>query len=62
MRRLTSLKKERQRKRLTQMELAKISGVNRSTITRLERGATRASPVTMSKLSRALKVKPSALV
>ena len=61
MRRLTSLKKERQRKQLTQMELAKLSGVNRSTITRLERGATRASPVTMSKLARALKVRPSAL-
>jgi transcriptional regulator with XRE-family HTH domain len=60
-RRLTSLKKERQRRRLTQMELAEISGVNRTTITRLERGATRASPVTMSKLARALKVKPSAL-
>ena len=62
MRRLTRLKKERQRKQLTQQELAKISGVNRSTITRLERGATRASPVTMSKLARALKVRPSALV
>ncbi len=61
MQRLTSLKKERQRRRLTQMELAEISGVNRTTITRLERGATRASPVTMSKLARALKVKPSAL-
>ncbi len=61
MRRLTRLKKERQRKQLTQMELAEISGVNRTTITRLERGATRASPVTMSKLARALKVKPSVL-
>ncbi len=61
MRRLTSLKKERQRRRLTQMELAEISGVNRTTITRLERGATRASPATMSKLARALKVQPSAL-
>jgi transcriptional regulator with XRE-family HTH domain len=39
-----------------------MSGVNRVTITRLERGATRASPVTMSKLARALKVRPSALV
>ena len=62
MRRLTNLKKERQRRQLTQMELAKISGVDRSTITRLERGATRASPVTMSKLARALKVKPNTLV
>ncbi len=62
MRRLTRLKEERQRRQLTQMELAKISGVNRTTITRLERGATRASPVTMSKLARALKVRPSALV
>ena len=62
MRRLTRLKEERQRRQLTQMELAKISGVNRTTITRLERGATRASPVTMSKLARALKVKPSTLV
>ena len=61
MRRLTRLKEERQRRQLTQQELAKISGVDRSTITRLERGATRASPVTMSKLARALKVKPSAL-
>jgi transcriptional regulator with XRE-family HTH domain len=61
-RRLTRLREERQRSRLTQEELANISGVNRVTIARLETGAARAKPETTDRLARTLKVKPEDLI
>jgi transcriptional regulator with XRE-family HTH domain len=58
---LGRLREERKRSRLTQEELARISGVNRVTIARLETGTTRAKPETARKLARALKVDPGDL-
>ncbi len=55
---LGRLREERKRSRLTQAELAVLSGVNRVTIARLETGATKAMPETARKLARALKVDP----
>ncbi len=55
------LRVERKKSRLTQQELARISGVNRVTIARLETGAAKAKPETVRKLARALKVSPEAL-
>jgi transcriptional regulator with XRE-family HTH domain len=52
------LRKERKRSRLTQEELALISGVSRVAIARLETGASKAKPDTARKLARALKVDP----
>ena len=62
MRTLGRLREERKRSRLTQEELALVSGVARVTIARLETGAARAKPETMRKLAKALKTKPEALV
>ncbi len=59
---LERLQEERKRSRLTQEELARISGVSRVSIARLETGATRAKPETARKLARALKVEPEELV
>jgi len=56
------LREERKRSRLTQEELALISGVARVTIARLETGAAKAKPETTRKLARALKVDPGDLV
>jgi len=60
-RKLERLREERKRSRLTQQELAKLSGVNRVTIARLETGASKAKPETARKLARALKVSPEDL-
>ncbi len=60
--RLTRLKEERKRSRLTQEELATLSGIARVTIARLETGTQRATPETMQKLARVLKAKPEDLV
>ncbi|MDP8951315.1 MAG: helix-turn-helix transcriptional regulator [Actinomycetota bacterium] len=62
MQELGRLREERKRSRLTQEELARVSGVNRITIARLETGVTKARPGTVRKLARALKVKPEELV
>lgn len=60
---LTRLKEERERSRLTQEELALISGVSRPTIAALETNPSRrANPETVDKLARALKVQPGDLV
>ena len=59
---LSRLREERKRSRLTQAELSILSGVNRVTIARLETGAARATPETMRKLARVLKVKPEELI
>ena len=58
---LSRLREERKRSRLTQEELALISGVARVTIARLETGTAKAKPETARKLSRALKVEPTDL-
>ena len=58
---LGRLREERKRSRLTQGELAVLSGVNRVTIARLETGAAKAKLETARKLARALKVDPTDL-
>jgi transcriptional regulator with XRE-family HTH domain len=55
------LREERKRSRLTQEELALVSGVGRVTIARLETGASKAKPATVEKLAKALKVGPGDL-
>jgi transcriptional regulator with XRE-family HTH domain len=60
--RLERLKEHRQRRGLTQVELAKISDVGRATIADLEAGKRGAYRSTVSKLARALKVKPHDLM
>jgi DNA-binding XRE family transcriptional regulator len=57
--RLSELRKERM---LTQMELAKLSGVSRAAIAALEKGHRTAHPNTARKLSRVLRVKPEGLL
>jgi transcriptional regulator with XRE-family HTH domain len=60
---LSRLKEHRQRRRLTQMELAKLSDVGRAKIAAIEAGKRpRPHPTTRQQLSRALKVKPRDLV
>jgi DNA-binding XRE family transcriptional regulator len=54
---LKRLKEHRQRRGLTQIELAKISDVGRATIADLEAGKRGAYQSTVKKLARALKVK-----
>ncbi len=59
---LSRLKEHRERRGLTQMELAKLSGVGRATIARYEGGeARRPHPGTVRKLAKALKTKPAEL-
>lgn len=59
---LSRLREHRNRRGLTQIELAKISGVGRATIAGLEAGKGRgAYKSTVEKLARALKVKPHEL-
>ncbi len=56
------LREERKRSRLTQEELARVSGVTRVTIARLETGASKTATLdTARKLARALKVDPGDL-
>ena len=62
MRRLTKLREERKRSRLTQEELARAAQINRVSLARLETGEARAKPETQAKLAKVLKVKPDALV
>jgi transcriptional regulator with XRE-family HTH domain len=59
---LYRLQEERKRSRLTQEELANLSGVGRTTIAALERGHRPAYESTARKLARILKVKPEDLV
>jgi transcriptional regulator with XRE-family HTH domain len=59
---LSRLKEHRNRRGLTQHELATLSGVSRPTIARLETTSTRATPDTARKLAKALKAKPKDLL
>jgi transcriptional regulator with XRE-family HTH domain len=59
---LYRLSEERKRSRLTQHELAKVSGVSRPTIAAVELGYRGARTSTIAKLARALKVKPGDLI
>lgn len=59
--RLSRLKRLRERKALTQLELAQKAGVDRSTISRLETDAEGAFPTTVRKLAAALDVAPEDL-
>jgi transcriptional regulator with XRE-family HTH domain len=59
---LGRLKEHRKRRGLTQIELAKISGVGRATIAGLEAGNRGAYKSTVTKLAKALKVKPHELM
>lgn len=58
---LPGLKAARLRKALTQFELAEASGINRTTLARIETGAA-AAPATARKLAAALGVAPSELM
>jgi transcriptional regulator with XRE-family HTH domain len=59
---LSHLKERRKARTLTQMELAKLSGVGRATIAAIETGKRqRVHPATVGKLAKALKVKPHEL-
>jgi transcriptional regulator with XRE-family HTH domain len=58
---LYRLKAHRERRGLTQEELATLSGVSRPTIAALELGYRQAYTSTTHKLARALKVKPEDL-
>ncbi len=58
---LYRLKEHRERRGLTQEELATLSGVSRPTIAALELGYRRAYSSTTDKLAKALKVKPEEL-
>ena len=59
---LYRLKEHRERRNLTQEELAILSGVSRPTIAALELGYRRAHPGTTQKLAKALKVRPEYLL
>jgi transcriptional regulator with XRE-family HTH domain len=59
--RLTRLKTLRQRKALTQQELADKAGINRVTLARIETGA-EPYPATTRRLAQALGVEPEALM
>jgi transcriptional regulator with XRE-family HTH domain len=54
------LREQRLKRALSQQELAKLSGISRTTIIKLEAGRD-AWPQTVRKLARALRVDPSAL-
>jgi DNA-binding XRE family transcriptional regulator len=62
MQKLSRLKEHRNRRMLTQEELAKLSGVGRTSIAALEMGHRRAYPSTARKLAAVLKAKPEELV
>jgi transcriptional regulator with XRE-family HTH domain len=58
---LQRLKEHRHRRGLTQEELAILSGVSRPTIAFLETTRRRATPATIRRLAKALKIRPEQL-
>lgn len=56
---MTSLKKLRLKKLLSQSKLAKLSGVSRTTIVAIENNQHQPQPLTIQKLANALDVDPS---
>jgi transcriptional regulator with XRE-family HTH domain len=62
MAKLTRLKDVRQRKALTQQQLAEKAGVNRVTIARIEGGKDEPFPTTLRKVAEALGVEPEELL
>lgn len=60
--RLTRLRRVRERRALTQRELAEKAGLSRVTLVRIERGAVEPHPSTVRKLAGALGVAPSVLM
>ena len=60
--RLSRLRALRERKVLTQQELARKAGITRATLSRLEGGAENPYPSTIRKLAHALGVEPQALM
>ena len=56
------LRELRQKKLLTQAELAEMAGVRSATIADLERGKHRPRPSTIRKIAAALGIRPEALV
>jgi len=59
---LVHLRDLRVRRALTQVDLAKLAGVSRATIIRLEAGERNVQPPTLRKLARALRVKVAELM
>ncbi len=59
---LTRLRALRERKVLTQQELAEKAGITRATLSRLEAGAENPYPSTIRKLAAALDVEPQRLM
>ena len=60
--RLTRLRQWRERRALTQQELAGKAGITRATLSRLEAGAENPYPSTVRKLAKALNVDPEQLM
>ena len=60
--RLARLRQVRERKALTQEELAAKAGITRTALSRLESGAAEPRPSTVRKLAAALSVEPEALM
>jgi len=60
--RLTRLRLWRERRAMTQEELAKAAGLTRATLSRLEAGAENPYPTTVRKLAAALRVEPEHLM
>lgn len=58
---ITGLREARQRRLLTQVELANLVGVTTATISRIETGATKARITTVRKIAKALEIDPAEL-
>ena len=59
---LTRLRAVRERKALTQQQLAERAGITRGTVTRIEKGLDEPYPTTVRKLADALGVDPEQLM